>query len=120
MECRVIFRPWRQDDRPTWWARVQHELTGPLDREGRDAVRQQALQTGLARFALVVQDGATVSTYLLVKADSDEEAEEVSAAVVEAAHREAGHGLLGRRMLRAATPYHAGTWYGAPGSTAAS
>jgi len=116
----VIFRPWRQDDRPTWWARVQHELTGPLDREGRDAVRQQALQTGLARFALVVQDGATVSTYLLVKADSDEEAEEVSAAVVEAAHREAGHGLLGRRMLRAATPYHAGTWYGAPGSTAAS
>lgn len=103
-----------------WWARVQHELVAPLDRAGRDAVRQQALQTGLARFVLVTDDGATVSTYVLVKADSDEEAADVSTAVVEAAHREAAHGVLGRRILRSASPYRAGSWYGIPERPAAS
>jgi hypothetical protein len=49
-----------------------------------------------------------VSVYLLVKADSAEEAALVASRVVAAAHREAGHGLLGRRLRRTAVPYRAG------------
>jgi len=100
-----MFRPWRQDDRAVWWARVQHEVDAPLGRAGREAVRRRALDTGLARAAVVAEDDGTVSAYLLVKADDQEEATEVAARVVEAAHREAAHGLLGRRLLRSAGRY---------------
>lgn len=106
----TMFRPWRQDDRPAWWVRVVHEALGPLDETDREAVKKQAADTGLARHALVTEDveAGTVSTYLLVKADSAEEAALVGLRVAEAAHREAGHGLLGRRVRRTAVPYRSG------------
>lgn len=104
----IMFRPWRQDDRPIWWTRVQHEVSAPLDPDDRTAVEQQALDTGLTRFAVVTCDDCTVSTYLLVKAQDGAEAEEASARIVEAAHREAAHGRLGRRLLRSATRYQPG------------
>jgi len=103
-----IWRPWRQDERPVWWAWVQHEVAAPLDETDRDAVRKQAHDTGLARHVLLTEAGGTVSAYLLVKADSAEEAAHVASRVVEAAHREAGHGLLGRRLRRAAARHRVG------------
>ena len=101
----TIFRPWRQDERPAWWARVVHEVHGPLDETDRDAIKKQAGDTGLARWVLVTEDKGSVSVYLLVKADSAEEAALVATRVVEAAHREAGHGVLGRRLQRSAAPH---------------
>ncbi len=105
-----MFRPWRQDDRPTWWTGVVHEVAGPLDDANRDAVRKQAADTGLARHVLLTEDTAagTVTTYLLVKADSAEEAARVASRVAEAAHREAGHDLLGRRLRRTAASHRPG------------
>ncbi len=103
-----IWRPWRQDERPVWWAWVQHEVAAPLDETDLDAVRKQAHDTGLTRHVLLTEAGGTVSAYLLVKADSAEEAAHVALRVVEAAHREAGHGLLGRSLRRSALPQRAG------------
>jgi hypothetical protein len=111
-----MFRPWRQDDRPAWWTRVVHEVAGSLDDADRDAVKKQAADTGLARHVLVTEDTAagTVSTYLLVKADSAEEAAHVATRVAEAAHREAGHGLLRRRVRRTAAGHRPGRPLGGP------
>lgn len=103
-----MFRPWRQDERPAWWARVQHEVDGPLDQTEIDAVKKEALDTGLARWIIVTEDEGSVSAYLLVKADRADEAALVAARIAEAAHREAGHGLLGRRVRRTAVPYRSG------------
>ena len=103
-----MFRPWRQDDRPAWWATVEHEVSAALCDLERDAVKKQALATGLARHALVTQVEGRVSVYVLVKADSAEEATHAAGRIVEAAHREAGHGLLVRRMRLAARPQQAG------------
>jgi hypothetical protein len=100
-----IFRPWRQDARATWWARVQHAVEQPLDQEHRDAVQRQARATGLVHSVLVTQDDVSVSVYLLVKADTAEEAALVGTRVAEAAHREAGHHLLGARISRTARPH---------------
>jgi len=97
-----MFRPWRQDDRPAWWATVEHAVIAPLYDSDRDAVKKQALETGLARSALVTQDYESVAVYLLVKADNAEEAAHAAGRIVEAAHREAGHGLLLRRVRVAA------------------
>ncbi len=100
-----MFRPWRQDDRPAWWATVEHAVTAPLFDSDRDAVKKQALDTGLACSALVTQDDQRVIVYLLVKADTAEEAAHAAGRIVEAAHREAGHGLLLRRVRVAARAY---------------
>jgi len=109
-----MFRPWRQDERPAWWTRVVHALAGPLADSDHDAIRKQAGDTGLARWVLVGEDAGTVSVHLLVKADSAEEAAHVATRVVEAAHREAGHGLLGRRLRRTAVRHRGG---GSPGGS---
>lgn len=103
----MMFRPWRQDDRPAWWTRIVHEVLEPLDDTDRDAVKKQAHDTGLARWVLVTEDLAagTVSVYLLVKADSAEEAALVATRIAKAGHREAGHGRLGRRVRGAARPH---------------
>jgi hypothetical protein len=93
-----VFRPWRQDDRPTWWARVHHELLAPLDARTRRAVERQAGATGLTPQALVTGGGGSITVTLLVKAETAEEAARAATRIVEAAHREAGHGLLGRRL----------------------
>jgi hypothetical protein len=98
----VMFRPWRQDDRPVWRAVVQHELLAPLDPDDREAIRRTALETGMVRAPVITQDAHTISTSMLVKADSDREAAELSARIVEAAHREAAHGCLGPCVLRSA------------------
>jgi len=105
-----MFRPWRQDDRPSWWAGVVHQVAGPLDETDRDAVRKQATDTGLAQHVVVTEDTAagTVTTLMLVKADSAEEAAHVATRVASAAHREAGHGLLLRRIRRSAAPHRPG------------
>jgi len=105
-----MFRPWRQDDRPTWWARVVHEVSGPLEETDRDAVRKQATETGLAQHVVVTEDAGagTVTTLMLVKADSAEEAAHVASRVASAAHREAGHALLLRRVRRSAVPHRPG------------
>jgi hypothetical protein len=112
----TMFRPWRQDERPTWWARVVHEAAGPLDDADREAVRKQAHETGLAQHVVVTEDAAagTVTTSMLVKADGAEEAAHVAARVALAAHREAGHGLLGRRLRRTAIRHRPGMALGGP------
>jgi hypothetical protein len=100
-----MFRPWRQDDRPVWRALVQHELLAPLEPCDREAVLRTALETGMVRCPVVTQDDHTISTSLLVKADNHEEAAELSARIVEAAHREAAHGRLGPCLERSAMRY---------------
>lgn len=71
-----ILRPWRRDDRPSWWTRVQHEVTAPLGDVDRDAATKQARAAGWARSVRVTEnrDAGTVSVYLLIRADTVEEA----------------------------------------------
>jgi len=99
----TMFRPWRQDERPTWRAAVQHLLIAPLDPAACHAIVNQAVETGLAARVVVKQEAGSVAVHLLIKADHAGEAAHVAARVVEAAHREARHGLLGRQLRSTAT-----------------
>ena len=95
-----MFRPWDEDPRPRWWARVQHETVAPLDNGDVQSVAAVLRATGMVRQILLRHDEASVTAWLLVKARSAHEAASAAQRIVEVAHHEAGHGLLGAPLGR--------------------
>lgn len=100
-----MYRPWRQDERPVWRARVEHDLARPLDSDDVEMIKAALLATGLTREPVLVTAGETVTVWLLVRADDERDAAWAGCRVAEAAHRQAGHGRLGGRLRRTAMPY---------------
>jgi len=103
-----MFRPWDQDPRARWWARVQDATTAPLERADEDAVLKVLADTGLVRQPRLIARDGSVIVWVVVRADSALEAAAVASRIADVAHRQAGHGLTLRRIRRSAKPYQAG------------
>lgn len=101
-----LFRPWRQDERPTW--RVVADWGTPRDRydtHDLDLLLRSLEKTGLARQVRAGGGDGILSVSLLVKAVDVTAAEHAAVRIVEVAHTVAGLGHLGLNLSSRATSH---------------